>query len=208
MSNCIHTYMYVSTSYIVHVPITYIVLETGLCTYYVIMCLICYWSRVLCAYTNIHLIHMYCKVYNVHHTHGEALRDIARHCDSTLYILCYINHCSVLLLLLLTAADIVGVVVAAAIGEVVVVEVETVLLAEVLWIMASRLGDGRGSTASLLHHGCTIPLLAVKFFARCAPCPHFLVSSHPFDWIECPPPRSGQSRWGVVVVVVVLWLIT
>ena len=45
-------------------------------------------------------------------------------------------------------------------------------------------GDGRGSTASLLHHGCMIPLLAIKISARGAPCPDFLVSSHPFDWIE------------------------
>ena len=51
-------------------------------------------------------------------------------------------------------------------------------------VCVERPGDGCGSTTSLLHHGCMIPLLAIKFSARGAPCPDFLVSSHPFDWIE------------------------
>ena len=58
-----------------------------------------------------------------------------------------------------------------------------VRLALVLGIMALRLRDGRGSAASLLHHGCMIPLLTIKFSSRGAPCPDFLVSSHPIDWI-------------------------
>ncbi len=77
-----------------------------------------------------------------------------------------------------------GVVVAAAIGEVVVVEVGAVLLAVVPGIMASWLGNGRGPNASLLHHGFMIPMLAIKLSARGAPCPDYLVSWHPFDWIE------------------------
>ena len=44
--------------------------------------------------------------------------------------------------------------------------------------------EARGSTASLLHHGYMIPLLAIKFSARGALCTDFLVSSHSFDWIE------------------------
>ena len=43
-------------------------------------------------------------------------------------------------------------------------------------------GDGLGSAPSFLHHGCMVPLLAIKFSVRGAPCPNFLVSSHPFDW--------------------------
>ena len=45
-------------------------------------------------------------------------------------------------------------------------------------------GEGRGSTAPLLHHGCMIPLFVIKNPARGTPCPYFLVSWHSFDWIE------------------------
>ena len=76
---------------------------------------------------------------------------------------------------------VVVVVVDAAIGEILL---RLGRLAVVLGIMALWPRDGRGLTASLLHHGCMIPLLAIKFFARGAPCPDFLVSLHPFDWIE------------------------
>ena len=82
---------------------------------------------------------------------------------------------------------VVVVVVDAAIGEIVV---EVRRLAVVQGIMALWPGDGRGLTASLLHHGCMIPMLAIKFFARGAPCPDFLVSLHPFDWIECALPMA------------------
>ena len=58
-------------------------------------------------------------------------------------------------------------------------------LAVVPGIVALRPGYGSGSTASLLHHGSMIPIaINIKFSARDAPCPDFLVSSHPFDWIE------------------------
>ena len=70
--------------------------------------------------------------------------------------------------------------------------------------MALRPGDGRGSTASLLHHGCMIPLLAIKFSPRFP----LSVRSGLFTPIRLdrvgPPHRdvdAGQSRWGVVVVV-------
>ena len=61
---------------------------------------------------------------------------------------------------------------------------------------------GRGLTASLLHHGCMITLLAIKFSMRGAPCPDFLVSSHPIIWIEwvLRDVDAGLSRWVVVVL--------
>ena len=71
-----------------------------------------------------------------------------------------------------------------AIGEVVVEVGATCGIPGNHGIYALMYGDGRVSTASLLHHGCTIPLLAIKFPARGAPYPDFLFSSHPFDWIE------------------------
>ena len=80
------------------------------------------------------------------------------------------------------AVGIVVVVAAAAIGEVVVEVGATYGSPGHRGIEAPRRANG--STASLLHHGCMIPRLAIKFSARGAPCSDFLVSSHPFDWIE------------------------
>ena len=80
-------------------------------------------------------------------------------------------------------------------------------LAVVLDIMPLRPGEEHGSTASLLNHGCMIPLLAIKFSARGAPCPvSGLFAPIRLDRVS-PPHRdvdAGQSRWGVVLVVVVV----
>ena len=80
-------------------------------------------------------------------------------------------------------------------------------LAVVLDIMPLRPGEEHGSTASLLNHGCMIPLLAIKFSARGAPCPDFLVSSRPIRLDRVGRPHrdvdAGQSRCSGVVVVVV-----
>ena len=79
-------------------------------------------------------------------------------------------------------------------------------LAVVPGIMALWRGDGRGPTVSILHPGCMIPLLAIKFSASGALCSDFLVSSHPFNWIKWAhrDVDAGQSILGVVVVIVMV----
>ena len=86
---------------------------------------------------------------------------------------------------------VVVVVVAAAIGEVVVEAGSTCGSPGTRGIEARRRAwvDRFSSAPWVL-----IPLLAIKFSVRGAPCPHFLVSSHPFDWIEWALTIATQRR--------------